>query len=206
VHSLYFGEGTGRVRLAIETLLNFIFILENVKEKITGMVKPTPWIERKFDFNFHVGLFPIIVERLRGLLPRLNALLENVSEDRLIIKKDGKWSVKEVVGHLYDLEELWQGRIDDFLDHKETLRAADMSNAKTKEAGHNDKPISLLLEQLTKARQALITRIENLDEATVVVTALHPRLQKPMRLIDSVFFTAEHDDHELTKIRNLIRL
>ena len=25
----------------------------------------------------------------------------------------------------YDLEELWNGRIDDFLEHKQTLRAAD---------------------------------------------------------------------------------
>lgn len=75
------------------------------------MITQTPWFDRKFDFNFPAGLFPIIVERLSGAIPRLEALVRNVPEEQLILKKDGKWSVKEVIGHLYDLEELWQGRI-----------------------------------------------------------------------------------------------
>jgi hypothetical protein len=29
------------------------------------MITQTIWIERKFEFNFPVGLFPVIVERLR---------------------------------------------------------------------------------------------------------------------------------------------
>ncbi len=169
------------------------------------MISPTPWIERKFEFNFPVGLFPVIVERLKGTVLQLEAILVNVPEADLERKENNKWSVKEVVGHLYDLEELWDGRITDFLDHKETLRAADMNNTKTKEAGHNEKNIRDLLQQFRDARNRLIERIENFDEATVSLTALHPRLQKPMRLIDSLFFAAEHDDHELARIRRLIQ-
>jgi predicted short-subunit dehydrogenase-like oxidoreductase (DUF2520 family) len=30
-----------------------------------------------------------------------------------------------------------------------------------------------------------------------VRTSLHPRLKRPMRLIDLCFFVAEHDDHHL---------
>ena len=168
------------------------------------MIAPTPWIERKFEFNFPVGLFPVIVERLCGTLLQLEAMIKNIPDEKLSIKKDGKWSIKEVVGHLFDLEELWNGRIDDFLEHKETLRAADISNARTKAAGHNSKPIGELLRQFFKARIRLIDRVKDFDEASAALTALHPRLQTPMRLIDSLFFVAEHDDHELTKIRQLI--
>ena len=50
----------------------------------------------------------------------------------------------------------------------------------------------------------LIDRVKNFDETTASLTALHPRLKTPMRLIDSLFFIAEHDDHELTKIRRLL--
>jgi uncharacterized damage-inducible protein DinB len=176
------------------------------------MITQTPWIERKFEFNFPVGLFPVIIERLRGTLLQLESTLKNLPDEKLILKKDGKWSVKEIVGHLYDLEELWNGRIDDFLDHKETLRAADMSNAKTSNANHNlptgqagSKSIDELLDQFKIARNNLIDRVKDFDEKMASITALHPRLQTPMRLVDSLFFVAEHDDHELTKIRLLIQ-
>ena len=169
------------------------------------MITQTPWIERKFEFNFPVGLFPVIIERLRGTLLQLESTIKNIPDEKLSAKKDGKWSVKEVVGHLFDLEELWNGRIDDFLEHKQTLRAADMSNAKTTAANHNTKQIGELLKQFIDARNKLIKRVQDLDEATASLTALHPRLQTPMRLIDSLFFVAEHDDHELTKIRRLIQ-
>ena len=168
------------------------------------MITQTPWFERKFDFNFPIGLWPIILERLRGTVFQLKAAIKNIPEEQLIIKKDGKWSVKEVIGHLYDLEELWHGRIDDYLAHKEVLRAADLKNTKTHEAGHNSRTVEALLNQFITERKKLIDRLKNTDEATASIIALHPRLQTPMRLIDSLFFVAEHDDHELAKIRRLI--
>lgn len=165
------------------------------------MIQQTPWIERKFEFNFPVGLFPVIVERLRGTLPRIEAITKNKTEEDLSQQIDGKWSVKEQIGHLCDLEELWYGRIEDFLNSKQTLRAADMSNAKTQNANHNKKNIGELLQQFSVARNKLIDKVKHMDEGTAASTSLHPRLQIPMRLIDSLFFIAEHDDHHLAKIR-----
>ncbi|NOT51714.1 MAG: DinB family protein [Chitinophagaceae bacterium] len=169
------------------------------------MIKQTPWIERKFDFNFPIGLFPVIIERLRGTITQLQAMVKDIDEEKLTIKADGKWSAKEVIGHLHDVEELWSGRIDDFLDHKEILRAADMTNAKTTTANHNLRSTTELLKQFSETRNILIDRVKDIDEPTASLIALHPRLKTPMRLIDSLFFVAEHDDHELTKIRRLIK-
>jgi uncharacterized damage-inducible protein DinB len=164
----------------------------------------TPWIERKFEFNFPIGLLPVIVERLRGTLPRIKSMIENKNNDELQQQVHGKWSVKEHIGHLYDLEELWYGRIEDFLSGKEILRAADISNAKTTAAGHNAKTSDELIRQFATARNKLIGKVENIDEVTAGIIALHPRLQKSMRLVDSLFFVAEHDDHHIAKIRELI--
>ena len=169
------------------------------------MIMQTPWFERKFNLNFPVGLFPIIITRLEGTLPRLAAMTKNLSEDVLTSRPNNEWSVKEQAGHLYDLEELWYGRVEDFLSGKETLRAADLRNTKTHEADHNKKPIEGLIEQFSSARKKLIDKIKDTDEAAASLTALHPRLQTPMRLIDHIFFIAEHDDHHLTKIRELVR-
>ena len=168
------------------------------------MIPQTPWIERKFNFDFPAGLFPIIRERLWGTIPRLIELTKDQPDEKLSFKKNEKWSVKEVIGHLYDLEELWMGRLDDFLAKKQTLRAADMTNKKTHDSNYNEKTLEELIGLFKTARHKLLERIDSFDEATIVTTALHPRLQTPMRLVDSLFFTAEHDDHELTKIRNLL--
>ncbi len=167
------------------------------------MIAAVPWFERKFDFNFPVGIFPVIVERLRGTFLRLKPL-EKIPDEKLSLKKNGKWSIKEIVGHLYDLEELWDRRIDDFLAGKDMLHAADLNNTKTHEANHNSSSIEDLLNRFVEARNRLIKKVEKLDEHTASWSAIHPRLQKPMRLVDSLFFIAEHDDHELTKIRELL--
>jgi hypothetical protein len=37
-------------------------------------------------------------------------------------------------------------------------------------------------------------------------TAYHPRLDQPVRLVDMLFFQAEHDDHHLARISDLERL
>jgi uncharacterized damage-inducible protein DinB len=165
------------------------------------MIKQTQWVERKFEFNFPVGLFPVIIERLRGTLPRIEAITKNATEAVLNQKNDGKWSAKEQIGHLYDLEELWYGRVEDFLNGQKILRPADMSNAKTQNANHNKNNIGELLHQFSVARNKLIDKVKHMDESTAALTSLHPRLQIPMRLIDSLFFIAEHDDHHLAKIR-----
>lgn len=167
------------------------------------MIQPTPWFERKFEFNYPIGYFPVIVERLRGTLPQLENLIENIPEEKLTARRDG-WSIKEHIGHLYDLEELWYARIEDYLSGKETLTPADLLNTKTHEANHNAKKIAELLEQFSGARNKLIEKIEDANEATALLTAIHPRLQTPMRMIDSLFFIAEHDDHHLTKMRGLV--
>ena len=168
------------------------------------MISQIPWIERTFDFYFPVGMFPVILERLRGTIPQLEDLVLDIPEESLSKRSGGAWSIKEQVGHLYDLEELWMGRIEDFLSQKSTLRAADMTNEKTRSGDHNSKDIKALLTQFKGARMNLVNKAETMDESKALFIAMHPRLKKPIRLIDSLFFVAEHDDHHLAKIRELV--
>ena len=168
------------------------------------MIQQTPWIERTFHFNYPVGTYPVIIERLRGTIPRLENLVQGVSEELLGKKRDNSWSIKEQVGHLFDLEELWMGRINDFLSGETVLRAADMTNAKTRSGDHNSKNIGELLSLFKESRKKLIKNTESLDEKKVVVTAMHPRLKTQIRLLDSLYFVAEHDDHHISKIRVLL--
>ena len=168
------------------------------------MVQRIKWIDRKFEFNQPLGMFPLVIERLRGTPIRLNHYTSNLPKSLLTKKEDNAWSIQEHVGHLIDLEELHEGRIDDFLAGKAILRAADMQNKKTNEANHNQAEIKDLLEKFSNIRAKYIERLEALDDKILATTAIHPRLNIPMRPIDMALFTAEHDDQHMATIHSLL--
>lgn len=161
------------------------------------MVEQTRWIDRKFNFDFPLGVFPCILERLRFTPLRIKQLTSEIDNKVLSHEPNGKWSIKEHVGHLATVEQLWEKRVTQFLDREKELVAADMSNQKTVDANFNYWEIQKLVERFSTVRKNFIDRLEPLTETEVGLTALHPRLNKPMRLIDLVYFVAEHDDNEL---------
>ncbi len=168
------------------------------------MILQTPWFERTFHFNFPLTDFPVIFSRLEGSLFRLQAILMNADDEACSYFANG-WSVKEHLGHLSDLEELWWKRLQDFLDRKAILTTADLNNTKTKEAGHNEKTLERLMQTFVAERQRILETVYDFDRGTLGLVSIHPRLQQPMRLIDSLYFVAEHDDHHIAKISGLLR-
>ena len=170
------------------------------------MVERTEWIERQFSFGLPLGMYPNVVERVRGTPARLEDLTQSLPRE-MITRRDGdKWSIQEQAGHLLDLESLGTSRLDDYEAGRETLSAADMENRKTHEANHNANTIKNILESFRKERIAFVRRLDSYDEEFVQRTALHPRLNVRIRVIDLAFFIAEHDDHHLARISELIRL
>jgi hypothetical protein len=86
----------------------------------------------------------------------------------------------------------------------EQLTVADLRNRKTAEANHNARPLEQILAEFRAAREELLKRVDALD-ATLFARAIpHPRLKTPMRLVDHLYFVAEHDDHHLARIWELV--
>ncbi len=162
------------------------------------------WFERKFDFSFPVEQYPNLSIRLRGTPARIEEMLRDVPRDRIVRKAQGKWSAQEHAGHLLDLEPLWLARVDDFLKDEETLRVADLRNRKTDEANHNARSLNQILAEFRNERLRLLDRVAKLQAQDFGRTRLHPRLKQPMRLVDHLYFVAEHDDHHLAKIWELL--
>ena len=50
-----------------------------------------------------------------------------------------------------------------------------------------------------------VARLDSLEAEVFGRIALHPRLNVQMRLVDMLFFQAEHDDYHLTRISELLR-
>ena len=162
------------------------------------------WFDRKFDFTFPAEQYPNLCVRLWGAHARLEEILGKVTTDVLIGKPQEKWSVQEHAGHLLDLEPLWMARVDDFLADRDTLTVADPGNRKTHEANHNAQELKEILTGFRTARLRLVERLKTLEPDVFARTSLHPRLKQPMRLVDHLYFVAEHDDHHLAKISELI--
>ena len=162
------------------------------------------WFERKFEFTFPLELYPGLLMRLRGTPVRLEELVRDCSPQALARKAGEKWSAQEHVGHLLDLESLWIARVQDFAGSGTELTKADLSNRKTHEANHNARPITELLAEFRQARKGLLQTVEEKIPGVFARTLLHPRLQQPMRLIDHLYFAAEHDDHHLAWIWALL--
>ena len=164
----------------------------------------TKWLDRKFSFDYPEGWIFNILERLRGTVPRLRDMTSGLSESHAALRFNDKWSIKEHIGHLSDLEPLWDGRLDDFMAGLDTLRAADMSNAATTAANHNEKTLAQLIDEFARRRYQLLAKFEQLPDEVHMQQALHPRLLVMMRPVDAAYFTAEHDAHHLCDIYNLI--
>ncbi|MEL6253854.1 MAG: DinB family protein [Bacteroidota bacterium] len=169
-------------------------------------MKQVNWFDRKFNFNHNQHILPSIIERLRLCPAGLIASIEGIKQEILVAKPKGKWSILENIGHLLDLEPIWQGRLDDILKNETYLREADLSNTKTHQAQHNLTDAATLIGAFHKSRIKTLEALEKLEETDVFKFALHPRLHQPMRTQDLFLFVADHDAHHLAQITYLKRL
>ncbi len=148
------------------------------------MIDLIPWTQREFVFDQPVGTFPAVVERLRGTPARAAELVVGLPEEVLGNRVNEKWSVKEHLGHLVDLEALDEKRLREFQNRVAVLSPADIGNQTTEHANHRATPIAELLGRLRAGRIALVQKLEELTDDEVAVIAVHPRLKKQMRIVD----------------------
>ncbi len=164
-----------------------------------------PWLEYRWSFDFPAGMFRAIVSRLRGTPARLEEAVRGAAPGRLTRRPGDAWSAQEHAGHLIAVENLWHVRLGEYARGEAVLTAADMENRATKGSGYNDVPIETIVEEFRLARAATVRLLDGLDLQAAGRVAHHPRLDRPMRLVDLTFFAAEHDDHHLAVVHELLR-
>lgn len=167
------------------------------------MNKKIKWLERQFDSHFPLERSGELVERLRNTPSRLEALVKMVPKE-ILTRRDGEsWSIQENAGHLKMADTLFIGRLDDYLEGAHTLRPADVSGGRTDKEEFNSKEIGPILDEFREKRKEYVSRLEKLSREDFEKISLHPRLNKPMRLCDMLYFQAEHDDHHINRVEEL---
>jgi uncharacterized damage-inducible protein DinB len=158
-----------------------------------------PWFERNLTFGHPTVMLPFFLERQHGTSIRLAEKVKGIDDKTLTYKPNGKWSIKEVIGHLAEVDEISIKRIDEILSGATTL-----SPAVFEPSDYNAKSIEEILSLFQTTRQAKVKILESLGKEELTRSAIHPRLKVAMTLVDLAWFDAEHDDHHLVQINGIL--
>ena len=164
-------------------------------------MKKVEWFERQFTFGMPTGLLPFHLERLEGTISRIEKKVTGIANDILSNKLDGKWSIKENIAHLAEVDEIALKRIDEMLNGISPMTPAVIQPGKD----YNAQPIADVVEFFKTNRKKNLDKYRTLRDADLTKSSLHPRLKVMMNPVDLAWFDAEHDDHHLVRVNEILK-
>ena len=162
-------------------------------------MKTIPWFERKMNFGLSKEMLLFYLERLRGTMVRIEKKVEQLDDRILTNQLGGKWSIKQHIGHLAEVDEIANKRIDEMLRGNAVL-----SPAVFEPKNYNPWPIKAVIEYFETTRSENLQKYQAIHPDDLLKSSEHPRLKMPMTPVDLAWFDAEHDDHHLVKINEII--
>lgn len=162
----------------------------------------TMWFERQFTFGLPKGMLPFYLERLEGTIARLERKVAGFSDETLSSKFHDKWSVKQNIGHLAEVDQIANRRIDEMVAGTSVLSPAVFEPG----MDYNKQPVQQVLNYFATHRMNNLVKYRSLRDHELEARSLHPRLKLQMTPIDLAWFDAEHDDHHLVTITELLKV
>jgi len=157
------------------------------------------WFDRKMTFGLPKEMLPFYLERLEGTSARLEQKVRGLADAQLSLRPDGKWSIKQHIGHLAEVDQIANKRIQEMRDG-----LAMLSPAVFEPQDYNPWPIDNVLLFFHATRTSNLTTYRGIPENELLKSSKHPRLGVQMTPVDLAWFDAEHDDHHLVKINEII--
>lgn len=106
-----------------------------------------------------------VLELLANQVEGTAALLDSIGEERAGFRyADGKWSVKEVTGHVIDVERIFGARALRFARGDRTPLPGFEQNAYVAHASFDRLPLAALIQELRSARASTLALFGNLAE------------------------------------------
>jgi uncharacterized damage-inducible protein DinB len=163
-------------------------------------MKELPWFERNLVFGKPKEMLPYYLERLSGTAIRMEEKVKGIPEQTLSAPYNTKWSVKQNIGHLAEVDEIALKRIAEMVSGVAVMSPAVFEPTRD----YNSMPIDEVLKFFRETRSKNLEKYRSLSESDLSKSSLHPRLNVQMTPVDLAWFDAEHDDHHLVKIREII--
>ncbi len=159
-----------------------------------------PWFKREFRFGQPPGMLTFFLERLCYTGLRIENKVTAVPEEWLVKSLNNKWTIKQHIGHLAEVDQIALKRLDEMISGIPQLSPAVFEP----QQDYNALPVSEVVAYFKDQRARNLKRYRGLSEIDLQKSSLHPRLKIMMNPVDLAMFDAEHDDHHLVKINEII--
>jgi len=141
-----------------------------------------------------------LVELLRGQIGETLALLRAIPEDRASYRYEpGKWSIKEVVGHLADVERIMGYRMLRIARGDSTPLPGFDENAYVPAANFDARSLTSLAHEFEQVRGATIAFLETLDPDAAARQGSANNLEISARAL--AYIIAGHERHHVAILR-----
>jgi uncharacterized damage-inducible protein DinB len=158
-------------------------------------------------FSNYVGLVRAeadIESALERQLVPVQTLKNLTAEQAAFRYADGKWSVRQVIGHMADTERIFAYRLLRVARADQTPLPGFDENVFVEHANFDERPVSRLADELTIARQATLSLVRGLDSS--VMTRQSTVNGAPASARALVFIIGGHFAHHLLGLRDRYRL
>lgn len=145
-----------------------------------------------------------IVRTLAGTPAELARLVDGKPVETLMQpSQDGGWGIVEVVPHMRDWERIHAERVERILHEEQPHFAAEDDTLWAIERHYREQDTRAALEEFRHLREALVRRLEGLDDAQWARTAVHARLGEVSLhvLMDRV---CDHDAKHVQQVKDIL--
>jgi uncharacterized damage-inducible protein DinB len=158
----------------------------------------------EYDGYYHryISLVPDgdITVTLARAFPQTRELLETVALDRECWSYEpGKWTFREVVGHLTDMERVFTGRALWIARDPATALPSVEQNVWAPNSNARNRPLRELLYEWASVRAASLTLVQSFDAETMLRVGTASGLKFSVRSL--VWMVAGHELHHRTVLR-----
>lgn len=147
----------------------------------------------------YIELLPedgLVLRHMKDDLQAIKQIVRSVPEQRLVDRyAEGKWTIKEVLGHIIDVERIFAYRALRFARADATELAGFEQDPYVLHSSANQRPVEDLLGELTAVRESTIVFLEGLDDAAWMRSGVANGKRATVRAI--AYLIAGHGRHHM---------
>jgi len=143
---------------------------------------------------------PDIIKNLEGQILQVKKTFGSVKGDKQLFRYDkGKWSVKELLGHINDAERIFGYRALRIARKDKTPLAGFEENHYVKNGGFDKRSMTSLLDEFTALRRANIELFKSLDEKLLALKGIANGSPVSVRAL--AYIISGHTKHHLSILK-----
>ena len=140
-----------------------------------------------------------VLAALPKQIDELRSALGNLSDDQALFRDaPNEWSIKDVIGHVNDVERVFSYRLLRVSRDDPTPLPGFEQNDYVREAGFDKRPLSELLQEFEHLRRANILAIHNMSEAATLRCGTASGFPVSARAL--IYMLVGHVDHHMASL------